>query len=102
MSNRWTISFLIALTGLAACKRKIPYRNLGHYDCQLPFADSSSAKSFMRSTNTSKGITGEGVPGIVMSIVQPGTGLWTGASGMADLAGGVTLQPCNNPAWAAL
>ena len=81
-----------------ACRlqEKIPYRNLATTIASFPLPTAVLQNlSDAKYEALLKGITGEGVPGIVMSIVQPGTGLWTGASGMADLAGGVTLQPCN-------
>jgi D-alanyl-D-alanine carboxypeptidase len=95
MSKKRMILLALCLACLASC-RKDTVQDPGFYDCQLPFADSSSSNpANAKYAALLSGITGEGVPGILMSVVQPGTGLWTGASGMADLAGGVALQSCN-------
>jgi D-alanyl-D-alanine carboxypeptidase len=89
------IILVLALTMLVACE-KDPVMQTGFYECNLPFADSSAANPLASSYSALLSvITGDGVPGIMMSIVQPETGLWTGASGMADLSGNVALQPCN-------
>jgi len=40
-------------------------------------------------------MTGEGVPGVLLSVHDPVRGEWIGAAGMADLFSGVALAPCN-------
>ena len=66
------------------------------YDCNLSFADSSAFN-----VNNEKyqalldDITGNGVPGIMMSVYKPEDGTWIGASGKADLANGMDLKSCN-------
>jgi D-alanyl-D-alanine carboxypeptidase len=40
-------------------------------------------------------MTASGVVGITMSVYHPATGMWTGASGKADLYNNVDMKPCN-------
>lgn len=40
-------------------------------------------------------ITRSGVPGMMMSVIKNDIETWSGASGKADLAGNISLQPCN-------
>src|SRR6187402_3967625 len=40
-------------------------------------------------------ITAEGVVGLLMSVYQPSSGMWVGASGQADLHNAVDMSSCN-------
>lgn len=41
------------------------------------------------------GLTGQGLPGIMMTVHDHEHGYWAGASGMADIASGIALKPCH-------
>ena len=66
------------------------------YTCNFPYADSSSGNPDKgKYDSLLKNITTSGVPGILMSVYHQNTGLWLGASGMADLHNNVKMQSCN-------
>jgi len=66
------------------------------YNCNFNFPDSSSANP-----NNTKyqllldDMTSNGVVGVTMSVNHPSTGIWIGASGIADLHNNVAMKPCN-------
>lgn len=66
------------------------------YKCNLNFTDSSSVNLDNSKYNSLlNNITASGVPGIIMAVYHPQTGMWVGASGKADLHNDVTMQSCN-------
>ena len=66
------------------------------YACSFSFADSSNGYPRNETyQDLLDGITTSGVPGISMSVCTPDDGEWLGVSGMADIASGVALKPCN-------
>jgi len=66
------------------------------YACNFNFSDSSSIHpDDVKYQALLDDLTSKGVVGITMSVFKPVTGMWTGASGMADLHNKVGMKPCN-------
>lgn len=66
------------------------------YECDFPYLDSSVQNpGNARYSSLLSELTSNGVPGIMMSVYHPEDGLWTGASGKADLYNDVDMQSCN-------
>jgi D-alanyl-D-alanine carboxypeptidase len=66
------------------------------FECVNPYPDSSLQNpSNTKYQDLIDGIKRSGVPGIMMSIQDPSSGMWSGASGKADLKSSVDLQSCN-------
>ncbi len=66
------------------------------YACNFNFSDSSSVHpDDVKYQALLDDLTSKGVVGITMSVFKPVTGMWTGASGMADLHNNVGMKPCN-------
>ncbi|HRG23055.1 MAG TPA: serine hydrolase domain-containing protein [Chitinophagaceae bacterium] len=86
--------FFIFLT--SSCRRENNGNTQDSYNCEFSFPDSSAVnlKNNLYQQLLS-GITLSGVPGIEMSIHQPGDGLWMGASGKSDLRNDVPMKPCH-------
>lgn len=80
---------------LTAC-RKGENIQPSFYNCNLSFTDSSTiSPNNAKYQNLLNSITANGVVGITMSVYQPKTGIWLGASGKADLHNNVDMKPCN-------
>jgi len=65
------------------------------YNCNFNFKDSSNYN--LKSTQYQSVIDNmikNGVVGVNMSVHEPKTGMWIGASGMADLHNHVSMKPC--------
>ncbi len=89
------IYFILALLSFFAC-RKGEIIEPDFYYCNFNFADSSSTNpNNNKYQSLIDGMTSSGVVGITMSVYHPQTGMWTGASGKADLHNNVDMKPCN-------
>jgi D-alanyl-D-alanine carboxypeptidase len=96
MKNRLQIILLLqTLVSILSCQKDevfVPQ----FYECNLSFADSSSAHiSNSKYQNLINDIKSSGVPGILMSIQTPTDGMWLGSAGKADLKSNIDLQSCN-------
>lgn len=90
-----TIYIILALLVFIACDKSEDI-NPTYYDCDLNFADSSSANPNNNKFRTLlSDITYNGVVGISMSVHTPENGMWMGASGKADLHNNVDMKACN-------
>jgi D-alanyl-D-alanine carboxypeptidase len=95
MNSRKAYYLLLLILAWSGCTKSEPGLP-ADYACSFAFADSSG-----QNPNNSKyqalldGISADGVPGIMLSVYTPEDGEWLGASGLADIAGRVPLQPCN-------
>jgi D-alanyl-D-alanine carboxypeptidase len=95
-NNLLNILYLLGLVILIASCNEDETFAPNFYTCNLPFADSSQAnQSNTKYLDLLNGITGSGVPGILMSVHSKDDGLWLGASGKADLKIDIGLQSCN-------
>lgn len=66
------------------------------YACSFTHADSSASHPDRSSyQGLLQAMTGEGVPGVLMSVNDPVHGEWNGAEGMADLFNRYPMRPCN-------
>jgi len=66
------------------------------FECVDSYPDSSLLNPYnVKYQDLIDGITNSGVPGIMMSIQDSTSGMWSGASGKADLKSNVGLQACN-------
>jgi D-alanyl-D-alanine carboxypeptidase len=66
------------------------------YDCTSSYADSSASNpDNHKYQSLLNEMTAAGVVGVTMSVYQPQAGMWTGASGYADLHNSVKMKPCN-------
>lgn len=66
------------------------------YNCAFADPDSSASHPDRSSyQGLLSAMTNDGVPGVMMSVVDPVTGGWSGAAGMADLFNRVPMKPCN-------
>ncbi len=66
------------------------------YDCQYSHTDSSAANPEGGAYQAVlDDMVSSGVVGVTMSVYHAGTGMWTGAAGMADLHNGVPMKACN-------
>ena len=92
--SKQLIGLLLGLA-LVAC-RKGEDLPVTFYDCQFAHADSSAAHpDAVGYRAVLDDMTEEGVVGVTMSVYHTATGMWSGASGMADLHNGVPMKPCN-------
>lgn len=84
-----------AVAMLASCEKSETIQP-AFYNCNFDFADSSASNpnngKYQALLNS---ITSDGVVGITMSVYHTNTGMWTGASGKADLHNNVDMKPCN-------
>jgi D-alanyl-D-alanine carboxypeptidase len=88
------VFFFIAICVCISCQQRETIAP-AYYQCTLSYADSSARHPHQANYQRllDEWIR-QGVPGVLMS-VQSGThGTWTGASGMADIANRVPMQPC--------
>ena len=87
----FTFAILIFLT---ACE-KADIRPVSFYDCQAPADDSShfhpKAAQYQAILDENRK---DGLVGAIL-LVKDGDGLWAGASGKADIASDVDMQPCH-------
>jgi D-alanyl-D-alanine carboxypeptidase len=94
MRNKLVVLFLLMVI-LAAC-RKDPAIEPSFYACGFTFNDSSASNpgnaSYQGLLDQMKG---QGVPGVMMSVYKPASGMWLGAAGMADIGNSVALKSCN-------
>ncbi|MCE7864140.1 MAG: class A beta-lactamase-related serine hydrolase [Bacteroidetes bacterium CHB5] len=66
------------------------------FDCTFSFADSSATNPNNAKYQTLlNDMTARGVVGVLMSVYHSQSGMWMGASGMADLHNRVAMKPCN-------
>jgi len=89
------ITVLLALWLLSGCREGETIEP-DFYNCSTYVLDSS-----LTNPNQEKyqqlldDIVAEGPVGMLMSVYQPSSGMWTGASGQADLHNSVEMTPCN-------
>jgi D-alanyl-D-alanine carboxypeptidase len=89
------IFFLTAYTCLVACRQDEQFQP-SYYSCNNALkAQSETNPSDQKYMELLEGITHSGVPGILMAIQDTTHGMWSGASGKADLANNIDLLPCN-------
>lgn len=87
--------FLLIVFSLCSCEKGETIAP-AFYDCSFDFTDSSSLNpADGKYQSLIDGITASGVVGITMSVYHPQTGMWTGASGKADLHNDVDMKSCN-------
>ncbi|MEN9568788.1 MAG: hypothetical protein RL172_19 [Bacteroidota bacterium] len=87
---------IFSLAYLFTACSKSPVVPAQNYLCSLPFADSSTTNNQHTAyAGLLQDMAAAGVPGVMMAIQQPGSGLWLGAAGKADMQTGTLLQPCN-------
>jgi D-alanyl-D-alanine carboxypeptidase len=90
-----SLYFLFILFFLNSC-RKGETIDPVFYDCTSGFSDSSSTNPKRNSYQLAlNNMTSKGVVGVTMSVYHNQTGMWTGASGKADLHNKVDMKPCN-------
>lgn len=90
-----SIYILLALVLFTACNKGEEV-SPAVYTCSFNFPDSSAVNpNRTQYQSLLKDMTASGVVGVTMSVYRPGTGIWIGASGMADLHNQVAMQPCN-------
>ncbi len=93
MMNKLIFSAIILITILACEKNEILPES--SYDCAFSFPDSSSIHpnaaiyQDILDRNRSAGIVGASL------MIKDRDGVWVGASGKADIASGVDVQPCS-------
>jgi D-alanyl-D-alanine carboxypeptidase len=89
------IYFIFALFLLNFCSKGEDI-NPVFYNCNFSFPDSSSANPYSHKYQSLlNDMTSRGVVGVIMSVYHTRTGMWTGASGKADLHNNVDMQSCN-------
>lgn len=94
MMKKYIYLILVAIA-LAACHKGEDIQPT-YYDCQFNFTDSSGWNTHNTLYQSLiDDMTANGVVGVTMSVYQPNTGLWVGASGKADLHNDVDMKPCN-------
>jgi len=85
---------IILITLLFACEMDEVFPGSFYYcktNINEPPADHSKNLSYKL---LMKEIVSSGVPGIQFSVMHPDNGFWNGAEGYADLASGVSMEPC--------
>lgn len=86
---------LIGLIVLAAACELDPLYESTYYECKGAIAGHNNQHpNSTEYQNLLNEITSFGVPGIMMTVSNE-AGVWTGASGKADLASDIDLKPCN-------
>ncbi len=66
-----------------------------NYSCRFDFTDTSSHHpKALQYQNQLDEIVRKRTVGIMMSVYHPNSGMWLGASGMADIASNIAMQPC--------
>src|SRR5690554_3831720 len=86
---------LLALFILSAC-RKAEEIEPNFYNCAKSFEENNIIHpNNHKYQSLLDEITSNGVVGIIMSVHQPGSGMWVGASGKADLHNNIDMKPCN-------
>ncbi len=95
MNRGKTYSFILLFLAFLGCTKSEP-GSPAVYACSFPLQIQVN-KIPMNSKYQAllDDITSAGVPGIMLSVYTPEEGEWLGASGMADIAGKVKLEPCN-------
>lgn len=94
-TNLSILNGIIALCLIYSCQ-KDEVRSQDFYDCALDHADSSTLHPkhavYQQLLNE---MVASGVPGVQLSIRQPGYVEWNGAAGKADLGNDTDLEPCH-------
>lgn len=82
----------LVVGSLSSCKQDevLPQEN---YQCES--INSPQHPKAEKYHNLVKEIVASGVPGMMLTVHDQQNGYWSVAAGMADLASGVQLQPCN-------
>lgn len=89
------IFFVIAYVCLVACSQDEQFQP-AYYSCNNALKVQSEANpNHQKYMELLDGITHSGVPGIMMAIQDTSHGMWSGASGKADLGNNIDLMPCN-------
>ncbi len=92
--NRFVI-FLLVVAAVSGCREKETI-DPAFYDCAFTFSDSSLLNpDHLKYQGLLDDMTADGVTGVLMSVYKPSSGIWVGASGMADLNNAVAMQSCN-------
>jgi D-alanyl-D-alanine carboxypeptidase len=86
---------IISLLCLAATCEKDKVFLQDFYTCKGEVTSNTSYDRAEACKALMADITGSGVPGIMMTVHDQVYGYWSAAEGMADLASGITLKPCN-------
>src|SRR5690554_6654587 len=90
-----TLYILLALFIFSSC-RKAEDIEPNFYNCYNNFADGNvTSPNNQKFQSLLDEITSNGVVGIIMSVHQPHSGMWVGASGKADLHNNIDMKPCN-------
>lgn len=86
---------LLSLIVLSRCEKGKKIEP-AYYTCSFNFADSSeNHPQNIQYQSLLNELTQNGVVGVSMSVYHPQSGMWTGASGKADLLNDIDLKPCN-------
>lgn len=87
--------FILLLFSLLACHESEKI-DPSFYNCSFNFNDNSSAHpDNAKYQALLDEMAHQGVVGVMMSVYHPQTGIWTGASGKADLNNDVAMKACN-------
>lgn len=90
------LAILMALGIFSSCRQGETIEP-SFYTCDFHFQDSSLANpDHQKYQQLLDDIVTDGVVGMMMSIYHPSTGMWAGASGMADLHNSVEMTSCNS------
>lgn len=90
-----SIYFIFLIFILASCHKGEDI-NTTFYDCNFNFSDSSESNpNHGKFKSLLNEMTASGVVGVTMSVYNPETGMWLGASGKADLHNNIDMKPCN-------
>lgn len=65
------------------------------YSCTLSFAAQSDQHPRNLEIQAALDELATQIPGVQVALRSPGGATWTGAAGMADIPGGITLEPCH-------
>jgi D-alanyl-D-alanine carboxypeptidase len=91
-----TSHLLLLLLALSACRKPEDIKPT-IYDCEMGFADSSATHpNHVAYQTLLDDMTANGVVGVSMAVFDNADGMWTGASGKADLHNDIALQPCTS------
>lgn len=78
-----------------ACEKDHVFED-SHYACpRVPVEENTLHPKHEKYQDLMEDMINSGVPGVMMSVHDPENGIWSGASGKADLASNVKLSPCN-------
>ncbi|WP_020568475.1 serine hydrolase domain-containing protein [Neolewinella persica] len=82
------------LLSFIACEKEV-VQTPGYYDCQAEITDQAAehprAAVFQELLDNT---TNKGIPGMMLTVSDPIRGRWSGAAGMADLAGQSSMESC--------